>query len=37
FFLSPCLPVETRLVIREQQGYSEAFCQLTRDFYLKMS
>ncbi|ELJ8614021.1 tRNA1(Val) (adenine(37)-N6)-methyltransferase [Vibrio cholerae] len=35
--LSPCLPVETRLVIREQQGYSEAFCQLTRDFYLKMS
>lgn len=34
---SPQPREQTTLVIREQQAYSEAFYQLTRDFYLKMS
>ncbi|MGL4829480.1 MAG: tRNA1(Val) (adenine(37)-N6)-methyltransferase [Vibrio sp.] len=34
--LSPCIAEHSALVIREADSYSEAFRQLTRDFYLKM-
>ncbi|EEY46118.1 tRNA1(Val) (adenine(37)-N6)-methyltransferase [Vibrio mimicus] len=34
--LSPCTVKHSALVIRETDSYSEAFRQLTRDFYLKM-